>query len=272
MASLDLIPYGIFDQSETVVIYFFIGRLNPPHIGHEGALRELIRLAVEEHSIPLILLGSGPNKGEKTLDDPLTFLTKKKVLQYRLAGQLCEIREKTNPLTDVMDWTKEVIRNMTVQPTEVIYKLVVGNKNDNATKLDWVHKNLVKETVKLGLNSSSETIAIDAIEFKGIKMSATKVRQDALKHTEEEFVQIHGGFYGPHTVNVHGEITEIAKEVGDRGVAHYIDTGEIYKPPKGTRKKKSNKSNKGASEDATNGASNKGPGKKKASKKKTPSP
>lgn len=268
MASLDVIPYYIFDQSKTLVIYFFIGRLNPPHIGHEGALRELIRLAVEEHSIPLILLGSGPNKGEKTLDDPLTFLTKKKVLQYRLAGQLCEIREKTNPITDVMDWTKEVIRNMSVQPTEVIYKLVVGNKNDNATKLDWVHKTLVKETEKLGLKSSSLTIPIDAIELEGIKMSATKVRQDALKHTEEEFMQIYGEFYGPHTVNVHGEITDIAKEVGDHVVAHYIDTGEIYKPPKGSKKKKGNASNKGASEPTGNAK----PKPKRSTKKKTPSP
>ena len=270
MASLDVIPYDIFDQSETVVIYFFIGRLNPPHEGHEGALKKLIHMAGEEHSIPLILLGSGPNKGEKTLDDPLTFLTKKKVLKYRLVDQLCEIREKTNPITDVMDWTKEVIRNMSVQPTEVIYKLVVGNKNDNATKLDWVHKTLVKETEKLGLISSSLTIPIDAIESKGIKMSATKVRQDALKHTEEEFVQMYGEFYGPHTVNVHGEITNIAEEVGTKVVAHYIDTGEIYKPPKGSKKKKGNAINKGASE-PTGNAKHK-PKTKRTVKVKTPSP
>ena len=56
MASLETIPYEIFSEGR-VVIYYFIGRLNPPHAGHEVALSRLLELAREDRSIPLILLG-----------------------------------------------------------------------------------------------------------------------------------------------------------------------------------------------------------------------
>lgn len=239
MASLDTVPYEVFGKGK-VVIYFFIGRLNPPHAGHEVALKQLIQMASEDRSIPLILVGSGPNKGERTLNDPLTFSTKKRVLIHRLAGHLCEIREKTEPIRDVIEWTQEVLRNLSSTPSEVVFKLVTGDKDDNSTKLDWVHKSIVKRAESLGLSASSSTVAIKAVKMSGVEMSATKVRQDALislMRGDHSFEAKYGDYYGPQTVNVCGEINEIAEQMGSNAVEVYAATGEL---PKKTRKKKGN--------------------------------
>jgi len=61
-------------------VYYFIGRLNPPHQGHITALMELIKRAILDNlDNPnykiIILLGSGPKK-LRSLDNPLPFLTK----------------------------------------------------------------------------------------------------------------------------------------------------------------------------------------------------
>jgi nicotinamide mononucleotide adenylyltransferase len=239
MAALESIPYSFF--SSKVVIYFFIGRMNPPHAGHEAALRQMMERASAERSIPLILVGSGPNQGERTLNDPLTFSTKRRVLQYRLSGSLCEIREKTDPVRDVMEWTHEVMRNVG-DVRSVEFKLVTGDKDGNATKLDWIHKSLVKQMAPTGIPCKSDSIAIRAQKSAGVEMSATKVRQDALSafvSGDGSFAK-YSGYYGPHTANVYGEITELAPAMGQAAVMHYIATGELAKKSKSKSKKKKN--------------------------------
>jgi nicotinamide mononucleotide adenylyltransferase len=240
MASLDVVPYDFFGKGK-LTIYFFIGRMNPPHAGHEAALRQLMEMAMEERSIPLILAGSGPNGGERTLDNPLTFITKQRVLKYRLAGSLCEIREKTNPIGDVLNWMDEIMRN--TGQTQIEFKLVTGDKGENATKLDGILQAIVKAAQKKGVNATGKSVAIRAVSEAGVEMSATQVRKDALKALitgDGSFHAKYSGYYGPQTENVFGEIAQIASAMPQSQVVTYIATGELPKKSKSkTVKKKS---------------------------------
>jgi nicotinamide mononucleotide adenylyltransferase len=237
MAS-DVVHYEFFGR-ENLTIYFFIGRMNPPHAGHEAALRQLMEMAMGERSIPLILAGSGPNGGERTLDNPLTFVTKQRVLKYRLAGSLCEIREKTNPIGDVLNWMDEIMRN--TGQNRVVFKLVTGDKGENGTKLNSILSAIVKAAQKKGVEASGESVAIRAISIDGEEMSATKVRKDALKALitgDGSFHRAYSGFYGPHTENVFGEIAQIATSMNQTQVVGYIATGELPKTKSKSKSKK----------------------------------
>ena len=254
MASLDVVPYDFFGRDK-LTIYFFIGRMNPPHAGHEEALRQLMEMAMSENSIPLILAGSGPNGGERTLDNPLTFITKQRVLKYRLAGSLCEIREKTNPVGDVLNWAEEIMRN--TKQTKVVFKLVTGDKGENATKLSGILSTIVKSAQRKGMDATGESVAIRAVSINGVEMSATQVRKDALKaHVsgDASFHEKYSGYYGPHTENVFGEIVQIATQMTQEDVVEYISTGELPKSIKSVKKKtkKSNVENRGANAENIN--------------------
>ena len=239
MASLDVVPYEFFGRGR-LTIYFFIGRMNPPHAGHEGALRELMDRAMGERSIPLILAGSGPNGGERTLDNPLTFVTKQRVLKYRLSGSLCEIREKTNPIGDVLNWMEEIMRN--TGQTQVTFKLVTGDKGENGTKLNGILTAIVKGAQKKGIEATGESVAVRPLALEGVEMSATQVRKDALKALitgDGSFHAKYSGYYGPHTENVFGEIAQIATSMTPPQVMQYITLGQLPKEKSKTKKKKS---------------------------------
>jgi len=241
MASLDVVPYDFFGRGK-LTIYFFIGRMNPPHPGHEAALRQLMEMAMSERSIPLILAGSGPNGGERTLDNPLTFITKYRVLKYRLAGSLCEIREKTNPIADVLNWMDEIMRN--TGQTQVEFKLVTGDKGENSTKLDGILQAIIKAAQKKGIAATGKSVAIRAVSEGGIEMSATQVRKDALKALitgDGSFHAKYSGYYGPQTENVFGEIAQIATTMTQPQVVAYIATGELPKSKSKTSKSKTSK-------------------------------
>jgi nicotinamide mononucleotide adenylyltransferase len=242
MASLDVVPYDFFGRGK-LTIYFFIGRMNPPHAGHEAALRQLTEMALRENSIPLILAGSGPNGGERTLDNPLTYITKQRVLKFRLSGSLCEIREKTNPISDVLNWTDEIMRN--TGQTQVEFKLVTGDKGENATKLDGILQAIIKSAQKKGIDATGKSISIRSVSEAGVEMSATQVRKDALMSLisgDSSFHEKYSGYYGPHTKNVFGEIAQVATLIPQAHVVAYIETGELQKKSKSkTSKKKSGK-------------------------------
>lgn len=67
-------------------IYFFIGRTTPPHSGHIHVLCEMIKLARQSKTPALILLGDGPNGGERTRDNPISHETKAAFIQEKLSG------------------------------------------------------------------------------------------------------------------------------------------------------------------------------------------
>ena len=217
--------------------------MNPPHAGHEAALRQLMEMAMSERCIPLILAGSGPNGGERTLDNPLTFVTKQRVLKYRLAGSLCEIREKTNPIGDVLNWMDEIMRN--TGQTQVEFKLVTGDKGENASKLDGILQAIVKAAHKKGVAATGKSVAIRSISEAGVEMSTTQVRKDALNALitgDGSFHAKYSGFYGPQTENVFGEIAQIATAMSRPEVVAYIATGELPKKPKSKSKTSKRKS------------------------------
>jgi hypothetical protein len=72
-------------------------------------------------------------------------------------------------------------------------------------------------------------------------MSATKVRQDALSAfvSQDGSFGKYSGYYGPHTQNVYGEITELAPAMGQAAVMQYIATGELKKKSKTKKKSQS---------------------------------
>ena len=250
MASLSSIPYSVFNRDK-LVIYFFIGRMNPPHAGHEALLGQMMANAAHEHSIPLILLGSGPNGGERTLDDPLSFPVKSRVLQYRLSGSLCEIREKgPRPVDDVVDWANEIMHNIG-QVRSIEFKLVVGDKDGNATKLDFLHGSITKRMNALGIECRSHTIAVRPESNAGGEMSATRIRKDALRSLlagDHSFHAKYGGYYGPQLDNVFGQIAEIASTLSEDILTHYIETGDLPKKKSAKASAKGSKKKKGAME------------------------
>jgi len=137
----ELVDFDFFDY-RNLKLFYFIGRLNPTHMGHVAALRSMITAANEARSIPLILLGSGP-KGERTLDNPVPFETKKRFLQYKLAsfGELrYVIIEMKNPSIDLKEWYNAVIKKKpeNVTPYSVEFIRFAGDKGDNATKLKFL--------------------------------------------------------------------------------------------------------------------------------------
>jgi nicotinamide mononucleotide adenylyltransferase len=235
MASLNTVPYEFFNKDK-LVFYFFIGRMNPPHKGHETALKELIRRAMAERSIPLILVGSGPNGGKRTLDNPLTFITKQRILKDLLKDSLCEIREKTNPISDIINWMEEIIRNThgsEVGEIEVEIKLVTGKKGDNSTKFNNVLTSIKQIAQTKGIIVNETTIPIDAVSQEGeegVEMSATQVRKDALSalvRGDGSFHRKYTEYYGSQIENVFGEIKQIAEQMPPAQVNEYIETGKL---------------------------------------------
>ena len=70
-------------------IYFFIGRTNPPHLGHINVLIETIRLShgSQHNKYPaLFLLGDGPG-GIRTRDNPVEHELKKQFIVEKLRDE-----------------------------------------------------------------------------------------------------------------------------------------------------------------------------------------
>lgn len=181
------------------VYYYFIGRLNPPHEGHIEALLNVISSAIENGGIAIILLGSGPNGGERTSKDPLDFELKSAFV----AAKLKDILKSTYPRENIdelflngriqiseMGKTTEQIRsviqhdisNQLFEELEAIR--VSGDKDggEDLKKLEWIEKALragiIDQTGNI-IPLTARVIAQPAIqsESKGEPMSATIIRK-----------------------------------------------------------------------------------------------
>ena len=133
--------------------------------------------------------------------------------------------------------------------THVEFKLVTGDKGENATKLDGILQAIVKAAQKKGVAATGKSVAIRAVSEAGVEMSATQVRKDALKALitgDGSFHAKYSGYYGPQTENVFGEIAQIATAMPQPQVVAYIATGELPKSKSKTAKK--SKGSKGAEE------------------------
>ena len=224
-------------SGSTLKIYYFIGRLNPPHTGHIAALRSMISAANADGSEPLILLGSGPNGGERTMDNPVPFETKEQFLRYILPGLTFTVRRITSQVADVVQWYTDVLTHVPA-PHSVEFIRFAGDKGDNASKLSFIDTGLKK----LGPNITAGTIAIPPIASNGAEeMSATIVRQHAYRcyladkggGGFSEFQSRFGHFYGDYCGQIYKDIIFPVLELSDAHIAEYIETKKL---PKGTKK------------------------------------
>ena len=231
-------------------LFYFIGRLNPPHNGHIAALRTLVELANNANSVPLILLGSGPkqkNGDKSTMDNPISFETKKQLIESKIPGVEGTdyiIQEMTNPAKDVSNYVSSQIGNVSdLQDIEISH--IAGGKDEDATKLAFALKSAENTASRLAPNATV-IASVEAIEPEvtdtGSAMSATKVRKDAYKtilngNGFEEWNTKYGVFYGPMAQNIYTEILAptIKSEVTPEQIQDYINNGTL---PSNSKKRK----------------------------------
>ena len=168
--------YGLFKRSPELKVYYFIGRLNPPHQGHITALIQMIERANADNSVALIILGSGP-KRERTMDNPIPYETKEAFLRYILPrGLRYEIRQMTTGLADVELWYQSILSHIK-PPSCVEFIRFAGDKGDNATKLTYMDTHLGKLP-----RCKAFTVPIPPVMANAeTEMSATTVRKFAYR-------------------------------------------------------------------------------------------
>jgi len=212
-------------------LYYFVGRLNPPHDGHIAALRHMIQSANATGQKALIILGNGPNGGITTMEDPITFASKERVLRIVLAGLNFDVIEGVDQAVEkIVDWAK---RQITPHTRKVVFVQVSGNKDDNSTKLGWLNVALMKQTGVLNVDIVARSEPFDAVIQTGVVMSATTVRKDAytffLSGTRDLFAAKYGRFYGDSTYEIYDAIIQGAKGASPEDIQAYIDKKEL--PP-----------------------------------------
>ena len=262
-------------------VYYFIGRLNPPHPGHIETLKRLIEKAREKYiadGLPfqvIILLGSGPGK-KQTLNDPLDFELKKRVVidllqtEIRDINTLLEngsvaIEEMDKAATQISDSIKKIVKiNETIIDIETVR--FSGDKDEDVEKLAFIEESITKSLSGLDLSVVTSVVGIPALETEnaGTAFSATEVRNDALR------AYIEGGLnqptsqnwevgfyifrrkyereYDRNTQEIYNAIIKQANNLDEETIFKYID----YKTLPGSRLKKGPTSKKGGSRRRTN--------------------
>jgi hypothetical protein len=223
-------------------LFYFIGRLNPPHNGHIAALQSLVDLANKANSVPLILLGSGPtqkNGDKRTMDNPISFETKKQLIESKLPGVEGTdyiIQEMANPAKDVSNYVSTQLGEVSdLQDIEITH--IAGGKDEDATKLSFALKSAENTASRLAPNATV-TASVEAIEPEvtdtGSAMSATKVRKDAYKTILngkgfEEWNAKYGLFYGPMAQSIYEEILAPITKYGvtEDQIQDYIKNGTL---------------------------------------------
>ena len=216
---------------EPLTLYYFVGRMNPPHPGHLATLVHMISQARANGGTSLILLGSGPNGGMTTMDDPIGFDLKKafledKLIEYGFTPEDYTIMEKTNPVEDVAGWCREKINATT--SVELVH--IAGDKDGNSEKLSFINRALNDTTIN-GAVIRTSTKPYPAVESNGGVMSATTVRKDAYKcflnHRKDQFVATHTEFYGEFTDRIYEAIVNGAKGASIEEIHRYIEHKQL---------------------------------------------
>ena len=228
-----------------VNIYYFIGRLNPPHEGHIETLGQLIQQAIRDnpdnpHYKVIILLGSGPKKGDP-LDNPLSFQTKKDFITYKLKQLFPD-----NPPNFIFDTNVEIL-NMASAPSQIsqialqlvsdlieeinMYRFS-GAKDGDDEKLNWIETTIKKILKDYHGKLTTSVVPVIPVtnEEKNEAMSATEVRLSILKgflqNDLDRFFIRFKNFYGDEfSDKIAKEIAGVAEKVNDRNpgaVAEYI--------------------------------------------------
>lgn len=72
-------------QDDTIVLFVFIGRGNPPQEAHYKIICDMIREAINHNTCALLLIGAGPNY-EQTADNPVSYAERSSFLDHKLRG------------------------------------------------------------------------------------------------------------------------------------------------------------------------------------------
>ena len=252
-------------------VYYFIGRLNPPHAGHIKTLKSLIETAKKTNGKVIILLGSGPNKGARTLDDPLDFELKRQVViallgdDYTSYQREIDIIEMDKAAVQITDIIQQDINSI----NDIIIKIIKtfrfsSTKEGDDKKLNWIETAIKKREFtapngdKITINTN--VIGINPSETStGKAMSATQVRKDALRGFiadglainpdgpgYKSFAAKYSEFYGPYTGAVYTAIIGQTNGLSEAEIQAYIDSGTLPKTKKrgGSRKRRKTKRRK----------------------------
>jgi len=255
--------YGLFKKSPELKVYYFIGRLNPPHQGHIAALTQMIEKANSDNSVALIILGSGP-KRERTMDNPIPYETKEAFLRYILPRELrFEIRQMTTGLADVELWYQSILSHIK-PPSCVEFIRFAGDKGDNATKLQYMDTHLGKLP-----RCKAFTFPIPAVMASATtEMSATAVRKFAYRAHLNEMLGVangfasfnaeYGKFYKEFTRNIYNDIIYPVLEASPEKIEAYMMPAKPKTKKNGTKPKRSKSKGRKASSRANGKSTNGG--------------
>jgi nicotinamide mononucleotide adenylyltransferase len=185
-----IMEYAVVDANIRK-FYFFVGRATPPHSGHIQVIQETIKLARAGRTRALILLGDGPAGGLRTRANPIEHDTKADFIRHRL-GMLgyqeqrdyIILKKDDRPVGQV---ARFVSNGIPENVTEISISQVAGDKDDDATKLEWILPHSCERVQKLlyprqiqisngGVRSISPKRTANAEKA----MSATFVRETAV--------------------------------------------------------------------------------------------
>ena len=261
------------NELKQLSLFYFIGRLNPPHNGHISALIQLIDMAKSVNSVPLILLGSGPKLGNP-LDNPITFDLKKRFIEFKLnemKGFVSNtdyiIKEMTNPANNVSEYLKIYLEKYPQHLDTINIIHIAGGKDEDASKLDFIKKFAFNTAFELKPDTDSITVKTEIIEpvtVGAVNMSGTIVRKDAYKHYLSGdglngFLQEKNGlytnFYNTMSEDIYNGIISPALKIDRINVEAYLDPSiqlgpatkrarTIKKGGKNNNKQRYNKTNK----------------------------
>lgn len=237
------------ENKNKFIFFYFIGRLNPPHQGHLETLMSLVKLANDQDSVPLILLGSGPG-GIRTMDNPITFETKKDFIESKLGGRYI-IQQMTNPAKNVSEYVQEGLGSNISNIVSVTINHIAGGKDEDANKLNFV-RTYAEKSVKL---VAPEAEVITGVIPMPADRSATKVRKDVYKTVldgsgYDGWSQEYKDFYGEYARTIYNEILfPLNLQDGltsdmQEDIINYIERSELpgtKKKVTTTRKKRSRK-------------------------------
>jgi nicotinamide mononucleotide adenylyltransferase len=251
---------SVITDKKTLRVYYFIGRLNPPHDGHIEALNSLIERAKtenpDENYKVIILLGSGPGK-KQTLNDPLSFDLKYSVvvdllrryginIDNLITSKKVSIKEMDRAAEQIATEIKTEIGKLKNLFNEVNTFRISGMKDADIKKLEWIEKALVKTFADIkNLTILTSVIGIAAVvkEDGATAMSATQVRKDALRELikidiQGSFAAKYGAFYGlEYTQQIYEAIIEQARGLTPDQIQAYITSGTLPKRGGSKRRK-----------------------------------
>jgi len=223
--------------NEGLHLYYFVGRLNPPHGGHIATLRHMLEEARKRGGRAIIILGSGPYGGLKTMDDPIPFELKREFLERELSefAGLFEIVKRDNDVEQITEWSKKIISELG-QPQHISFIQYAGNKDDNSTKLSYINSILMTKGAVFGARITTDIVSQKAVASnRGTDMSATTVRKDAYRSKLAEdpgsFFEKYKPLYKQLIETMYAAIIDGtrdgATEASDSDIQQYIDNGTL---------------------------------------------